>query len=91
MKWADIITTVDLSDEKVHKIVFSPSLEIEEREGPTGTYWAIMVHENDKPSELIMGKRLRNKIANLALTKTTRLKIQRTGEGFQTDYEVSVA
>ena len=91
MKWADVVTNVDLADGETHTVVLDPSLELEVRQGRAGDYWAIIVSENGRPSELNMGKRLRAAIKRLNLGKKTEVQIRRTGEGFQTDYEVSVA
>ncbi len=91
MKWADVIRTVDLSDGETHKVTIDPSNELETRQGRAGDYWATIVSEHGRPSELNLGKRLRDSIAGLELTKPTEITIRRTGEGFQTDYEVSVA
>ncbi len=91
MKWADVEKTVDLGDEKIHTVTIRPDLGIEPRQGRAGDYWAIIVTEQGRQAELTMGKRLRSRIANLELKKPTEITIRRTGEGFQTDYEVSVA
>ncbi len=91
MKWADVIRTVDLADGQKHVVELDPSLELDTRQGRAGDYWAVIVREYGRPSDLAMGKRLRDKIAGLKLSETTKISIRRTGEGFQTDYEVSVA
>ncbi len=91
MKWADVVITVDLADGKTHTVVINPSLGLETAEGRAGDYWIALVSEDGRPAELAMGKRLRNRIADLRLKKPTEVQIRRTGEGFQTDYEVGVA
>ncbi len=91
MKWADAELTVDLADGEIHTVEISPDHELETRKGLSGDYWAVLVSENGRPAELRLGNRLLNKIAKLELTKKTEITIRRTGEGFQTDYEVSVA
>ena len=70
-----------------------PSEELDEREGTNGPYWAVIVGnpQDGKVQELTMGRILRDRIADLALTKTTTLTIKRTGSGFNTDYVVSAA
>ncbi len=91
MKWADIMDTVDLSDGQTHTVLLDPAADIETRQGRAGDYWATIVSEGGRPADLNMGKRLRAAIKRLGLKKETEITIQRTGEGFQTDYEVSVA
>ena len=91
MKWADVVSNVELADGETHTVLLDPSLGLESAQGPSGEYWITMVVENGLAVELSMGKRLRNRIKDLQLTKKTSITIRRTGEGFQTDYEVSVA
>lgn len=92
MKWAEVMDTVDLADGETHTVLLDPQNEIETRSGRAGDYWATVVEEGGRLSELNMGKRLRAAIKRLGLGESpTEITIRRTGEGFQTDYEVSVA
>lgn len=88
MKWADVVRRVNLGDGETHEIDLNPAIGIEERQGSRGTYWAVIVEENGKVSELNMGRRLMERIAELNLTKPARLEIRRVGSGFETDYEI---
>ncbi len=91
MKWADVVSNIDLSDGERHTFSIDPASPIETRTGRSGDYWAVIVSEAGRVMELTMGKRLLGRIADLGLKKTTEITVRRLGEGFQTDYEVSVA